>query len=448
MTKPKFSWSEDYLTDLENELGSDGRQVICLSPVSFRVLADMSAMILWPTRWGLQAADNLPAMAHNIYKELNTPMSCEDFLQAIRDMTINVNVASGGGGVTLVCNGYPTNEEEWGTIPEEVTPADTPEPTAPTYADYKCKASHLVGDLLFNIVDNFETAMLEQSPFDTFTDWLATVWYGTASRNRLTAVFAYVMGIIYNGYFQALADYYDTIKNDIVCAIYAADTPAGATTAMLDIIMSGDASYAVRYGLRLLLEFKDLSSVWVDGELDTTGYESVTCDCLPAGWQLTPVPFDGTVDQSEFAGWNVTGHEISVTGARTKNNAQTLFNIDGTGLPAVTLTDGDIGIRALLVECVAATNNQGYFHDDGLWYSSTKIFSAGETIVLKWRESSNQQVTAQDLQDLMTAQGWSSTFGPTGVKIPIDWTDQHISVYSYDDDGPFTYRLWFIERTA
>lgn len=72
--RPKFIWSHEYLNKLNDELG-DECIVLCLSPVSFRMLIDMTAMLLWPTRYEDLPHDEISSYGKIAYQELNVPCS-------------------------------------------------------------------------------------------------------------------------------------------------------------------------------------------------------------------------------------------------------------------------------------------------------------------------------------------------------------------------------------
>lgn len=67
----KFLWSVDYLTELQNELGGNC-YLLALSPISFRLLADMSSMLTWNTRFD---SGEVPELARVAYRQMNNP--CE-----------------------------------------------------------------------------------------------------------------------------------------------------------------------------------------------------------------------------------------------------------------------------------------------------------------------------------------------------------------------------------
>ena len=106
---PKFLWDVEYLQALESELQEAGLRILCLSPVSFRLAADMSEMLLWPSRFGLNRYEDVPELADIAYQEVNNPMSCTDLLEAIASIQPSVTVENdiscggcGGGGVYCV----------------------------------------------------------------------------------------------------------------------------------------------------------------------------------------------------------------------------------------------------------------------------------------------------------------------------------------------------------
>ncbi len=79
--RPKFYWDGAYLSELEKELG-DRCIFLCLSPVSFRILTDMTAMLLWPTRYKEGEVPDVGRIAH---QELNVPC-LTDFYQLLDDL--------------------------------------------------------------------------------------------------------------------------------------------------------------------------------------------------------------------------------------------------------------------------------------------------------------------------------------------------------------------------
>ncbi len=86
--RPKFFWSDEYLQELSLQLGGECK-ILCLSPVSFRLLADMTAMLLWPTRYEEGEVSEFGRIA---YQELNVPCNFTDLvtvLAEIRDAIVN-----------------------------------------------------------------------------------------------------------------------------------------------------------------------------------------------------------------------------------------------------------------------------------------------------------------------------------------------------------------------
>jgi len=79
--RPKFFWDGGYLSELETRLG-DECIFLCLSPVSFRMLTDMSAMLLWATRYEEGIVPEVGKIAH---QELNVPC-LTDFYSLLEEL--------------------------------------------------------------------------------------------------------------------------------------------------------------------------------------------------------------------------------------------------------------------------------------------------------------------------------------------------------------------------
>ncbi len=147
--RPKFLWNNAYLEKLAVELG-DECIFLCLSPVSFRMLTDMTKMLLWATRYEEGAVSELGITA---YRELNVPcledfysrldaieLNNSDWLKSqfddlgsrmteLEDMNVTqtVNVGCGCDGVatssstTNTIDGFTIDPEDTGIVPPYMT---------------------------------------------------------------------------------------------------------------------------------------------------------------------------------------------------------------------------------------------------------------------------------------------------------------------------------------
>ena len=143
-TRPKFYWDGGYLSELETRLG-DECIFLCLSPVSFRMLTDMSAMLLWATRYQEGMVPEVGRIAH---RELNVPclqdlysrleaieLNNSDWLQSkfddlgsrmteLEEMDINVTQTV-GGGCGCGCGGDTTSTTQTTSGGVIIDPEDT-----------------------------------------------------------------------------------------------------------------------------------------------------------------------------------------------------------------------------------------------------------------------------------------------------------------------------------
>lgn len=82
--RPKFLWDNAYLEKLAIEMG-DECIFLCLSPVSFRMLTDMSAMLLWGTRYEDGEVSELGITAH---RELNVPCILDGLFDRLDELEL------------------------------------------------------------------------------------------------------------------------------------------------------------------------------------------------------------------------------------------------------------------------------------------------------------------------------------------------------------------------
>jgi len=274
---PKFFWSVEYLSELENELG-DECKILCLSPISFRLLADMSRMLLWGTRYDV---GYVPELARIAYREMNIP--CNDSLQSVfqtildeieelKDMEINVQnkqtVNCGGGcsggvptNVTTIVNGEEYTVEDLESITEfEDNGVDSPDgfETREEYDEYKCQ---LAGQLTQDWIDSLDSltiigAVAGTGSIAALTAMFigeAAAGYGIASGLLagligvgvsatagvviLLGVFitAAIAGFTAANYFEELAEELRARKQEIVCRLYNSSTAAEARAVLVDV---------------------------------------------------------------------------------------------------------------------------------------------------------------------------------------------------------------------
>ena len=258
--RPKFLWNNAYLEKLAIELG-DECIFLCLSPVSFRMLADMSKMLLWATRYEEGAVAELGKTA---YRELNVPcltdfyslldeLNNKDWLQSqfddlgsrmteLEDMDVIVNQTV-NGGCGCGCDGESTSTTQTtsgGIIidPDDtgITPPYDTEPAA-IVDSVRCRAANYLavsfvsalrrleqmGDeagALVVLVGVIALAVTALSPIlgDEVIAWSAFVrWAYKAIRLRSATGFS-------SAYFRVLADNIENDFHSFVCAVYTWDT--------------------------------------------------------------------------------------------------------------------------------------------------------------------------------------------------------------------------------
>lgn len=164
---PKFRWDIDYLQSLELELEDSGLKLLCLSPVSFRLVADMSAMLQWPTRFGLTRGEEVPDLADIAYQEINNPMNLVDLTEVITiltDLTEAVRQLKLSTQFSVdCCETYSTLTED----PEIEFGDGSPPPTYgggdvedwDEYQNYVCAAAYRYADAMVAALDKLEDAV-------------------------------------------------------------------------------------------------------------------------------------------------------------------------------------------------------------------------------------------------------------------------------------------------
>jgi len=278
---PKFLWDVGYLREQREVLG-DKCIFLCLSPLSFKLLADMSRMLLWATRY---SSEDVPDLGRVAYRELNTMCDIKqlitdtvggeydsrfesviNMLKELEEMNVTQTVTvtgcgSGGGTATseTISNGgdFPiVDTEDTGEVGEYST--ETME-----YADVdKCRAANylavkVVSTLRFlanmgagaatvaGIVTLIVTAVawLTPIPGDEVLSTSALMYYAFIFANGLrTGSFAL-------GVFDDLALILESDLKGFVCSLYDWDTAEELGGTLAQEIESGLSDLVDNTGL-------------------------------------------------------------------------------------------------------------------------------------------------------------------------------------------------------
>ena len=166
-------------------------------------------------------------------------------------------------------------------IDEYPTPhATTPEPTAPTYDEYKCSAANKYIDSVRNLIDNLMELTLQASPYTWLYELLTNEEFGHPVYQTLIAIYNFLTNNTYGRIKDDILAAYDRNSDAFLCAIYTSDTPADAMTIIDDVIANDEAGFIIRFLLRMfVIDSTTLDPIWVEDEVDITGYETATCDC-------------------------------------------------------------------------------------------------------------------------------------------------------------------------
>jgi len=179
MAEPKFTFDAEYLAAKD---ATASHTNLCLRPSAFYVLARMSEMLLWPTRWGLDNQSSPPPLAFMIYNELNNPGICvsDDWIEhevynrnMIQiDNNITCGSCCGGSGegtaVPVICvneNGdivpSPTVTPDVPKKPD-VDPAVDPSPIGENWTAFDenaCRAANALWQFVHGSVSALENAV-------------------------------------------------------------------------------------------------------------------------------------------------------------------------------------------------------------------------------------------------------------------------------------------------
>lgn len=274
--RPKFLWNNAYLEKLAIELG-DECIFLCLSPVSFRMLTDMTKMLLWATRYEEGAVSELGKIA---YTELNVPC-LEDFysrLDAIElnnsdwlqsqfddlgsrmteleemDVIVNQTVNSCGCGCDDGTTTTTTNTVDGITIDPEDTGITPPYDTEIVTAvdSVRCRAANYLAVSVVTILRRLENmgdeagalvvlvgvialAVTALSPVigDEVIAWSAFVrWAYKAIRLRSATGFTSI-------FFRELADKIEDDLQGFTCALYTWDTAEDLGAKLISWVSAG-----------------------------------------------------------------------------------------------------------------------------------------------------------------------------------------------------------------
>lgn len=97
---------------------------------------------------------------------------------------------------------------------------------------------------------------------------------------------------------QVKADWV-TVKPDIVCAIYTADGPGDAKTAVHNVIDNASILGASKSLFKALYNQGQINKIWDNGVGDTTGYSSAYCNACGEGTAFT-ITFTFDADREEW----------------------------------------------------------------------------------------------------------------------------------------------------
>ena len=251
MRPPKVAWDVSYLNELRNQLG-DTPISLCVSPIAFRMLTDLSRIVLWHTRYtGIDYGD-LPDFAWDVYHQLNNPNACgagevddvtrDEILAAIaegiEEMTINNTIyngcgcgcgcaagcAAGGADTTPIDSpAYPPGE-----IPTGGIPVGTNQDEA-----QKCSlANYMVYALRLSLLKSIE----HTGNITEFNDWFMALWVGIKDSveswlDEISyGLFSWLMAKLNGSTFTVgeLAVIFDSNFNDYVCTLFSSTSETDA----------------------------------------------------------------------------------------------------------------------------------------------------------------------------------------------------------------------------
>jgi len=411
MPEQKFLFSGAYLEEHKNAFGDDDCIMLLLSPTAFFLLADMSRMLLWPTRYEEKV---VPEEAWEYYRQMNNP-SCvqvdvnvdfsemaqqmEDLIKAIvekeiemiNNQTVNINKGCGCGCTCgqSVCQCNQIDDTMLPPNDYDVPDIDPDNPVVPVAGASKCDRS---GYLLIQYRNSVLTAIEGlEGGYQSFVDWFDSLVAWLSSSVPLSYdVYMSIKEWANMGAFTNTDDFlagFDPNFDSMLCAMYSSSSADNAKTAVRAIlenyVWSGMSPYARLASKRLfeLMPFDLIFDASIDADIPP-GYQGRTCcggvpesydfdQNLPESYRLVPAVFESfentpasaneaTVTQIEdFVKINFQTQDSTSYGLQTN-----VFWVDPEIDP---LTENVVGMVFQCIDFQAIENRRFKLVDNATW---------------------------------------------------------------------------------
>jgi hypothetical protein len=271
--------------------------------------------------------DELQSIVATLENGLMEGINMQDIVNAIDRLTeqvselqcpdVNIDLTTCN---TLENNGFPEEPPSEEVMPTYPQPKPTtPEPTAPTYEEYKCKAAHVFIDNVRVLIADFMELTSQRAPYTWIVDLLTNEEFGTPIYSVIISIFNFITNQSYTSLKQDILDAYDTISETMICDIFSAETPEGAYNALSGTVSSLPSSWVVKYAIRtMVVDLTTLDALWVEGAVDTTGYGGAEC-C------------EGAESPSGLYLWNVAGtvtdlDDAAIIGGGGQDATELIYN--------------------------------------------------------------------------------------------------------------------------
>lgn len=220
----------------------------------------------WNVNEITEAINNLSAIVAGIQQTVQVNMDCPD-------ITLNTCTSSNSLGV-------PTEPEEGQPVYDEEPSDETQEPDTETYKEYKCKLAHKLMDNRRAMIADFFAIVQGQSPYGDLYTLVSQDDLGHPVYVVLMKFMSFIASNVYGDLIDDALAIFDSVRDSIICAIYTAATPKGAKMAVESVIQGAEGAFVPKYLVEMFLaDTVNFDGIWIEGEYDVTGYESVACDC-------------------------------------------------------------------------------------------------------------------------------------------------------------------------
>lgn len=203
---------------------------------------------------------------------------CQAIVDAINNISININMECGGGG-----GGESSPDRDW-KLPVDwddglpSSPAPIPDDETDVNAGDLCDTAHQTHARLYEFIDNYPDLVFEQSPYDELRDYILAIgFFVSPTAVVLYQAMATVTGMAYDALERDTLEFWMEMKEEFVCAVVENTHAAALYSWLTNYINQNAPNFFVKQWLLTIMQMVDWGLLY-DGEFNIEP-EYVGSDC-------------------------------------------------------------------------------------------------------------------------------------------------------------------------